>query len=186
MNENDGREKRFDYLREWLYLRSMGLKDGLKGGEITKGLVLAHVIVLLHLVIIGALALLVVVLGGFARHLAWFFIGGSVLVGVSAVFFYRRMKTGGKNVLKDLQAIGLMTDGNVEIRLIGGLVSVSFKQSADTQRPRIDAGGRLPAARLEDARTQRDRDLAELTHLLEKNVITSDEYRRARERIGLS
>jgi hypothetical protein len=165
-------------------IRIMGLKDGLKGGEITRGVVLAHVIVLLHLVIIGALALLVVILGGFARHLAWFFIGGTALVGLSAVFFYRRLKTGGKNVLKDLQTIDLMQDRNVEVRLMGGLVSVSFKPAAET--PRLDVGGRSPTARLEDARTQRDRDLAELTHLLEKNIITTDEYRRARERIGLS
>ena len=70
----------------------MRIISSLIGGEIFKGVLLAHVILLLHLFIIAALGVVVLILGGLGRNLLWFFIGGTAVVILSAVFVYRRMK----------------------------------------------------------------------------------------------
>ena len=159
----------------------MRIQSNLKGGEIFKGIVLAHVILVLHLIIIAALGVIVLILGGLGRNLLWFFIGGAAVVILSAVFVYRRMKKSGKHAMVEMEQMALLRDRDVEIRFLGGLVSFSLKQTRAAGE--ISAGSAENRLQIEDPTARQARDLTELANLLEKNILTPDEYRKAKQRL---
>lgn len=150
------------------------------GAELFKGVLLAHLIIGLHVVVIALIGLLVIFFGGLARYWAWILIGGLAAGILSACWVYRRIKAGGRQMARDLSGAPIMAGGTMEIRFLGGLASVTFS--------RPNAGPALPPAAgppplLEDNETQRMRELAQLAQMVEKNLITDDEFKRAKAAI---
>jgi len=155
-------------------------KDKDQGPSLFRGVLLAHLIVALHIVLIGLLAVVILVIGGLARYALWIFIAVCLLGVLFAGWFYRRMKAGGGAALQStVQQLSRKSDG-VEIRLLGGLLSLQFRGTGETGRlARDSASPRL----LETPRDRTDREMAELVHLLATDQITAEEYDRARDQI---
>ncbi|WP_305045972.1 hypothetical protein [Geoalkalibacter sp.] len=161
----------------------MARKKGEDGG-IIKGIFAGYLILVLHALLMLVVALLVVFLRGVVEYMLWIFLGGVALIGLSGYYFYRRMKKGTGNlgaVLND----PAWRDRPVEISFLGGLASVRLGQPgqrADGEAPRA-LEGRLveEPPRIEDPEAMRRRELARLVLMLERNLITQDEYDRLKQ-----
>jgi len=147
--------------------------------ELFKGVMLAHMILGLHVVLICLIGLVVIFFGGIAYYWAWIFLGGLVLTAAGAYFVYRRLKAQGRSVMRDLQGVAVPSGSTLEVRFLGGLASVTFARPAASAFPEIAASS-APPPLLEDPETQRLRELASLAQLYEKNLLTREEFERAK------
>ena len=146
--------------------------------ELFKGVMLAHMILGLHVVLICLIGLVVIFFGGIARYWAWIFLGGLGLTAAGAFLIYRKLKAQGRNLIRDLHGISVPSGSTLEVRFLGGLASVKFARPAGSSPPEITAPS-APAL-LEDPETQRLRELTHLAQLYEKELITREEFERAK------
>jgi len=146
--------------------------------ELFKGVMLAHMILGLHVVLICLIGLVVILFGGIARYWAWIFLGGLGAAGGGAFLIYRRMKAQGRSLVRDLQGISMPAGSTLEVRFLGGLASVKFAKSGSPALPELMGAPAPPL--LEDPETQRMRELASLAQLYEKSLITREEFERAK------
>jgi hypothetical protein len=152
------------------------------GSEIGRGLLWAHAILLLHILLVAFLALVVLLLGGLARHLIWVFIGGSLLLLCAAYGLYRRFKKNKADFYHTLDNVSQPRDRDIEIRILGGLLSINVNRRGGSGSVLPDARKR-EAPQLEGPDTLRNRELLELAALLERNLITPNEFERAKKNI---
>ena len=142
---------------------------------------MAHVILGLQVLLVALLGLTVIFLGGAVRYMLWIFIGGACLLTLSAYILYRRAKARGKSALQDLAQSEIFSQGNVEVRFLGGLASLKInRKPVDSALPDSPSSQNL---QLEDPETIRVRELTQLAQMLEKDLITPDEYNRAKKHI---
>jgi hypothetical protein len=146
--------------------------------ELFKGVMLAHMILGLHVALICLIGLVVIFFGGIARYWAWIFLGGLGLTAAGAIFVYRKLKTQGRDLMRGLQGVAVPSGSTLEVRFLGGLASVKFARPAASPTPEITAAS--PPPLLEDPETQRLRELSYLARLYEKNLITREEFERAK------
>jgi hypothetical protein len=146
--------------------------------ELFKGVMLAHLILALHAVLICVIGLVVIFFGGIARYWGWIFLGGLGLTAAGAFLVYRRLKTQGSDLMRGLQGVTLPSGSTLEVRFLGGVASVKFARDAAASPPALTAGTAPPL--LEDPESQRLRELAQLAQLYEKNLITREEFDRAK------
>jgi len=155
--------------------------EKLKGGfDLTKGVFLAYFILVLHIFLIAGLGLVVLFFRGFVSYMIWVFIGGTALLMLSAYYFYKRMRSEGKNI-EDLLNSKAFQGRSVEVSLLGGLASVRVGQPEGL--PALEARVVEPIRQLEDPDSIRTRELTELARLFEKELITLDEYTLAKQRL---
>jgi hypothetical protein len=83
-------------------------------------------------------------------------------------------------MVRDIRGAPVAAGGTMEISFLGGLASVTFSRP-DAGAARPPAAG--PPPLLEESETQRIRELAQLAQMVEKNLITPDEFRRAKAAI---
>lgn len=153
-------------------------KDGLFRSIFT-----AHVIVLLHILILAGVGLSVVLFRGIYLYLPWILGGICVLILLTAWFFYRKMK----NKSSDIQEIlsrPEFKDRNVEVKLMGGLAS--FKMSAPNSgngnsSPQLAGPERQP--QLEHKSQSPEDTLNTLELLYEKELITKEEFEKAKQEL---
>lgn len=143
-----------------------------KDSSLIKSIFMGHFIIVLHILLIAAVGLLVLFFSGIVAYMAWIFLGGLVLLAGGGYLLYRRMKTEGKNLGEMLRS-PLFRGRALEVSVLGGLASLKIGQS--------DPAAELTAARptplqLEDAEGIRTRELTEMARLLEKNLVTWEEY----------
>jgi hypothetical protein len=155
----------------------MSTKTGNSGAELFKGVLLAHVIIGLHVGVIALIGLLVIFFGGIARYWGWILLGGLTAAGLFGVFLYRKVKSRGRDIYRDIRSAPVMPGGTLEVSLLGGLASVKFSKPADA--PALPPATALPAL-LEDPATLRIRELGNLARMYEKNLITREEFERAK------
>ncbi len=148
--------------------------------SVFKSVLLAYLILALHVVLIAGLGLLVLFFRGFVQYMLWIFLAGASLIAYSGYRFWRRMKTEGKTLAEMLNN-PVFRGRSVEINLLGGIAS--FKLGAPDSRYALPDDTTLPQRQLEDPETARIRELGELARLLEKDLITADEYRQAKRRL---
>ncbi|KIH75439.1 hypothetical protein SAMN05660860_03424 [Geoalkalibacter ferrihydriticus] len=148
-------------------------------GGILKGIFAGYLILVLHALLMLVVALLVVFLRGVVEYMLWIFLGGVALIGLSAYLFYRRIKKGALNIGGALNDPSLR-DRPLEISFLGGLASVRFGrpgQFSEGDQPRaIESRLVEEAPRLEDPEAMRRRELARLVLMLERELITQEEY----------
>jgi hypothetical protein len=144
-----------------------------------KGVVVAHAILALHLLMIAGLGLTVVFLTGLAHYMSWIVLGGMAILAVSSYLFYRRIRKEGKSVGEALQ-MPLFQGREVEIRLLGGFASLKLGKPAQRS---VDSGAFEPPLQLESPESSRIREIAALAQLLEKDLITREEYDQAKRRL---
>lgn len=154
----------------------MTLKPDKSGAELFKGVMLAHLILGLHVAVFALIGLLVIFFGGIALYWGWILLGGLIVSALGAAFIYRRLKTQGRNLVRDLAGVTVPSGGSLEVSLLGGLASVKFARPAPSPEEIVVAAPAL----LEDPESQRVRELTALGQMYEKNLITREEFERAK------
>ena len=153
-------------------------KDGL-----FKSIFTAYLILLAHVVLLAGVGVTVVLFKGVYHYLPWIMGGIGILVLVIAWIFYRRMRESSSDI-KDILLMPEFRDKTVEIRLLGGLAS--FKITAkENQQMLIDH--RLSTSSdkflIENDINKTEQKILKLTVLFEKDLITREEFDRARQNI---
>jgi hypothetical protein len=109
-------------------------------------------------------------------------LAGSALITGAAFVFYRRMKKDGGAVILNILSHPELRGKNIEVNLLGGLAS--FKIAGDSRAQKTIESLAIPISRqLEDPDSRRIRELAELVGMLEKNLITAEEYHQIKKRL---
>ena len=158
----------------------MNLKNKNNGDGLFKSIFAAHLILILHLFLFAALGLLVVFLSGMMQYMFWILLGGLGLVALSAYLFLRRLRKEGKSLRETLRS-PLFRGRAVEVSLLGGMATLKLDKPGSDESHAIEATE--PPLQLEDPDTARIREIDTLAHLLEKELITQDEFVRLKQRL---
>jgi predicted membrane metal-binding protein len=151
---------------------------------LVKSVLLAYFILALHVLLIAGLAILVLFFRGVVNYMLWILIGGIALVAFSLFYFFRRMRAEGRS-LREVLKNPIFSGRSVEVSLLGGMATVKLGQPTG-QRPALESSSAIDIPRLEEPETARNREiseLAELARLLEKDLITIDEFNKAKRRL---
>lgn len=145
-----------------------------------KSIFLAHLILFLHLFLFAALGLMVVFLSGMMQYMFWVLLGGMSLVGLSAYLFFRRLRKEGRSLGEALRS-PLFHGRAVEVSLLGGMATLKLdKPHADDI---LELENQSTALQLEDPESVRIKEISVLAQLLEKELITPDEFTKAKQRL---
>ena len=148
-----------------------------------KSVMLAYFVLVLHVLLIVGLGLLVIFFRGIVQYMIWVFLFGALALLGSFFFFYRRMKKEGRSVREMLRS-PLFLDRPVEVSLLGGLASFKLGETGRTPELGMDAG--RTAKQLEDPGAARLREIKELARLFENDLITREEYEKAKKEIFIN
>ena len=158
----------------------MLFKKRKNGESLFKGVMLAYFILVLHVLLLAGVGLMVIFFRGIINYMLWIFIGGCVIIIAAAYYIYRRMKEEGKT-LKETLSSPMFSGRPIEVSLFGGLAS--FKMGRPSNIPALGNDQSKQFLQLEDSSAMRIRELTELANLLENNLITRDEYNKAKQQI---
>lgn len=158
----------------------MVLKRAKDGQGLFKGVFVAYVILILHVLLVAAMGLVVLFFRGIVNYLPWIFAGASITIIATIYFFVRQMKREGRSLRQTL-TLPAFHGRAVEVKLLGGLASFKMSQPVDITPLALDDRG--PIHQLEAPRTPGIGELAEFARLLENDLITREEYERAKEEI---
>jgi hypothetical protein len=150
---------------------------------VVRSVLLAYFILALHILLIAGMAVLVLFFRGVVNYMLWILAGGVILVGISALYLVRRMRAEGKS-LGEMLRNPVFNGRSVEVSLLGGMATVKLGQPS--QLPAIGHDSTIDVPRLDQPETPDSRDvseLAELARLLEKDLITVDEFNIAKRQL---
>lgn len=153
---------------------------GKEGDGLLKSVMVAYFLLILHVLLIVGLGLVVIFFSGIVRYIFWIFLLGTIAVLASLFYFYRRMKAEGKTLRQMMQS-SMFKGRPVEVSLLGGLASFRVGPSEGT--PELGTDVHHPSHQLEDPDTVRLREIAELARLFENDLITREEYEKAKVQI---
>jgi hypothetical protein len=145
-----------------------------------KSIFLAHLILFLHLFLFAALGLMVVFLSGMMQYMVWVLLGGMSVVGLSAYLFFRRLRKEGRSLGEALRS-PMFRGRAVEVSLLGGMATLKLDKPHDGDVLELES--RPTALQLEDPESARIKEISTLAQLLEKKLITPDEFTKAKERL---
>lgn len=137
-------------------------------GGIVKNIFAGYFILLLHVLLLVVLGLFIVFFRGLVLYLPWIVGGLTVLLLLSAWWFYRRYRRGARSLAGALAAVP--TGRAVEISLLGGLASMRVGA------PAAGAGGGSVPLQLEDPRSARLRQLDRLLEMYQQQLISREEF----------
>ena len=151
--------------------------------NVFKSVLMAYFILLLHVSLIGFLGLLVIFFSGIVNYMIWIFLAASAVILLSGYYFYKRMKEQGKT-FREMVDSPLFRGRAIEVSFLGGFASL--KLGKPVVMPMIGSNN-AHISQLEDQSKNQAgcfiNELTELTRLLEKNLITLEEYNIAKKRI---
>jgi hypothetical protein len=152
-----------------------------KDSQYFKSVLMAYFILVLHVILMAALVLMVIFFRGIIDYMIWVFVGGLIAIVISGYRFYSRMKREQKT-LREILNTPRFNGRSVEISFLGGLASFKIG-SANPNMPALEShsSGRLP--QLEDPESVRKKEFSELVRLLEKDLITLEEYNKFKKEI---
>lgn len=143
---------------------------------------MAMVILLFHVALPVMIVLMVLFFHIIANYLLW--IIGAILVAAlgGGYLFMRYLKGAGGEALRDVLTSPEFKGRNVEVNLLGGLASLKIGKS-DKSVEQLPDFTIPPALRIEDENIMRTRELLTLARLLEQNLISREEYQRAKKEL---
>ena len=147
--------------------------------HLINSLVLASMILVFHVVLIAGLGVLVLLLHGIVNYMVWILLGGFVLTSGSVYLFFRYMKQGGGKALQKIISLPEFKGKNIEINFLGGIASLKIRNENE-DRAKIESNSIPDSLQIEDFQAVQFRELTELARMLEKNLITPDEYYQAK------
>jgi cytochrome c biogenesis protein CcdA len=141
------------------------------------GIFLAYGILLLHVLLLILVGVSVVFFRGVVEYMPWILGGGLLLILLSGYLFFRRFRRNAEK-LRQVLSDPVFRDRAVEVKLFGGIASLRLGQPLpDTERPQqLSLNQAQQVVQLEDPETQRLRRLDQLVSLLEKKLITPEEF----------
>lgn len=152
-----------------------------KSGEgLFKGVAMAYTVLLLHLLLIAGLGLVVIFLTGIATYMFWIVLGGIAILSLSGYLFYKRLRREGRTLGETLRAPDFQ-GREVEVSLLGGLATMRLGKAEPKKELGPGTYGQRPL--LEDPQAMRVRDIQALAELLEKNLITREEFDQAKRKL---
>ncbi len=155
-----------------------------EGDGLVKSVMLAYLILLLHVLLIAGMAILVLFFRGVVNYMLWILIGGIALLGFSLFYFFKRMRAEGRS-LREMLKNPMFNGRSVEVSLLGGMATLKLGQPKGSL-PALENHSAVDIPQIEDPETARQREiseLSELARLLEKDLITVDEFNRAKQRL---
>ncbi len=153
------------------------------GDGVFKSVLLAYFILTFHVLLIAGMAVLVLFFRGVVNYLVWILLGGIALIGFSAFYMIRRMRAEGKS-LREILRNPVFEGRSVEVSLLGGMATLKLGKSQTT--PLIGHDTSIDIPRLEDSDSSENREISELTELarlLEKDLITIEEFNKAKQQL---
>jgi hypothetical protein len=159
----------------------MALKNKIEDDKHFKSVLMAYFILLLHVLLVAGLVLLVIFFRGIINYMIWIFIAGSIVILASGYHFYKRMKEEGKT-LRDILSSPQLSGRTVEVSILGGLASFKIGRPDNVPLLNSDSFGQHQQ-QLEDPNTIRTKELTELVRLLQNDMITLEEYNKAKRQI---
>lgn len=82
-------------------------------------ILMAHLILVLHVILCAGLILLVIFFRGMINYMIWVFIGGVLAVAASIYYFHNRIKKEGKT-LREILTSPRYDGRTVEVSVLGG------------------------------------------------------------------
>jgi ABC-type multidrug transport system fused ATPase/permease subunit len=158
----------------------MGLLKNNNNESLFKSVMLAHLILALHLLLLGILVVLIFFFGWLVTHLFWIILGILLISGLVSYLVFRRLRREGRSLREALRS-PMFEGRSVEIDLFGGMASFRLGPPSDPKA--LEYGNKNQLLSLEDPELTRMREIAELAELLEKNLITPEEYTAAKRKI---
>ncbi len=158
--------------------KEMKEKDGL-----FKSIFIAYFILLLHVFLLAAIGVTVVLFKGVYNYLPWIMGGLGILVLSIAWIFYRRMKSSSSDI-KSVLAMPEFKDRTVEVKLMGGLASFKFN-AAQNHQAQIEHQSQSDTQNLLIGNDVHhiEQKIIKLTTLFEKDLISKDEFIKAKQNI---
>lgn len=153
-------------------------KDGL-----FKSIFIAYMILLLHVVLLAGVGVTMLLFKGIYQYLHWIMAGLAILVLCIAWIFYRRMKDSTSDI-KSILSTPEFRDRSVEVRLLGGLASfkINAAQPGTAQIAHHPDKENDPLL-IEHNINNTERKILELTALYEKDLISKEEFEKAKMNI---
>jgi ABC-type multidrug transport system fused ATPase/permease subunit len=145
-----------------------------------KSVMLAHLILALHLLLLGIVIVLIFFFGWLVTNLFWIILGLLLISGIVSYLVFRRLRREGRSLREALRS-PMFEGRSVEINLLGGMAS--FRLGPPSGHQALGYGGENRLLSLEDPELTRMREIAELAELLEKNLITPEEFTAAKRKI---
>ncbi len=158
----------------------MANKNENEGEGLLKGVFLVYFILILHVLLIAGIGCLVLFFRGVVQYMMWIFLGCTIVAIASGYYFFRRVKQGRKGVGEVLNS-SQFKGRTVEVSLLGGLAS--FKLGTPGNTPELGSGSFQQHQQLEDPATVRIRELNNLADLLEKKLITIEEFNETKKQL---
>ena len=159
-------------------------KKRFDNGSVIKSIFIAYFILLFHVALLAVLGIVVLFFGGIVNYLVWFLIGGGVLVAGTTFAVLRFLKKQSLSLSK-LMMLPEFRGKNLEVNLLGGLASMKINGASGS-----DGDGLIEhdakqhqTRRIASPESTRVRELTELADLLEKELITPEEYNRAKREL---
>jgi hypothetical protein len=143
--------------------------------SIFKGLLLAHFVLFLHVVLILGLGACLFFFGGVITYLPWVLAFGGVIIVGSAYLWWKHMKRRGRK-LKEILKDPLFQGRTIEVSLLGGLANIRLGHSHEPVALPHERPKELP-----DPSADHAKRLADLARLLKEDLITIDEYLEAKK-----
>ncbi|HBN26831.1 MAG TPA: hypothetical protein DD405_05125 [Desulfobacteraceae bacterium] len=139
-----------------------------------------YAILILHVFLVAILGCLVIFFRGIVIYAPWIFLSVFLIIIGSGYYFYRRMKKEGKT-LREILNTPDFNGRTVEISFLGGFASLKIGGSS---KELIAGGDSSPKIhQLDSPEKYRTQELTELVRMLEKGLITLEEYEIAKKHI---
>ncbi len=149
-----------------------------------KNLFIGYSILLLHVLLLAGIALFVVFIKGVFTYLPWIMGGAAVLVLFIGWLLYRRMHKSSSQI-QDMLSNTQLGDRNIEVSLLGGLAAFKINARQNTDLLLDNPGSETDRnTRLIETESDRaERKMFQLDNMLEKGLITKEEFEKARQTI---
>ena len=145
-----------------------------------QGILLAYLILFLHILLIVSLGLLVIFFRGIINYMGWILLGVLVSVIGLCYFFYMGIKNNGKT-FKNILNSSMFNSRSVEVNFLGGLAT--FKLGGLEENLSIKDDSSKKMFRLEEASNISVDELIDMLRLLEKGLITREEFNMAKNKM---
>ena len=148
-----------------------------------KNIFTAYSILLVHILLLAGTGVAVVLFRGVYHYLPWIIGCLGLMALVAAFLFYRRLSRDSSDIGHFFSMPGL-EDRTIEIKLMGGLASfrISPKEAGQVrldQKPAISPGNLL----MDTTPDITEQKILKLISLFEKNLITKEEFEKAKQKI---
>lgn len=147
---------------------------------ILKSIFVAHMILVLHLFLIAGLGCMILFFRGIVQYMLWILIIGSAAIFIIGYLLRKKMIREGRQ-LRDMLSLPAFSGRTIEVSILGGMASLRL-ESPNQLNP-LPQQISNQSGRLLDTESFQLMELSELVDLLNKNLITLEEYHKFKTKL---